>query len=359
MIRRRLVSAALSVAAVLLLVGVLWTGVRSEPRLTAANLQLRNEGELPSLDGAIRWLNSPPLRTGDLHGKVVLVDFWTYTCINWRRTLPYVRAWAEKYKGQGLVLIGAHTPEFSFERDLANVRQFTQEFGIEYPVAVDTNYGVWRAFNNQYWPALYLADARGHIRYHQFGEGAYQETELAIQQLLAEAGHADFSRDLVAIDPQGVEAAADWRNLKSPETYTGYDLSRGFASPGGIVADTARVYATPPHLALNDWALTGTWSIGKESAVSTSPSGRVAFAFHARDVNLILAPPKGASVPFRVLIDGQPPGDSHGVDVDRQGQGTLDRPMMYQLIRALPVADHLFEIEFASPGAAVFDFTFG
>ncbi len=208
-------------------------------------------------------------------------------------------------------------------------------------------------------PRSIWRDAQGHIRYHQFGEGAYQETELAIQELLAAAGHGNFSRDLVAIDPQGVEAAADWRDLKSPETYTGYGLARGFTSPGGTAADTTRAYSIPQRLGLNEWALTGNWTIGKEAAVSNGPGGRVAFRFHARDVNLIMAPPKGASVPFRALIDGQPPGTSHGVDVDEQGSGVLDRPMMYQLIRALPVTDHLFEIEFARPGVAVFDFTFG
>jgi len=327
--------------------------------MTAARVTLRTEGDLPPLRGAVEWLNSPPLSAGDLRGEVVLVEFWTYTCINWRRTLPYVRAWAEKYKSQGLVVIGVHTPEFSFEKNVANVRVFTQEFGIKYPVAVDSDYSIWRAFNNQYWPALYLADVQGHIRHHQFGEGAYQETELAIQQLLAAAGHGDFNRDLVAIVPQGVEAAADWHDLESPETYIGYELSRGFASPGGTVADSAHVYSIPPRLGLNKWALAGNWTIGKESAVSNGPEGRVAFRFHAHDVNLIMAPPLGTSVAFRVRIDGQPPGVSHGVDVDEQGDGRLDRPMMYQLIRALPITEHQFEIEFAGPGVAVFDFTFG
>ena len=343
-----------------MLVGALWTGVKSEPRpVMPASVPLRFEGELPSLNGAVQWLNSPQLSAGGLRGKVVLVEFWTYTCINWRRTLPYVRAWAEKYRNQGLVVIGAHAPEFSFEKDLANVREFTHEFGIEYPVAVDTDFRIWRSFNNQYWPALYLADAQGHIRYHQFGEGAYQETELAIQQLLEAAGHPDFSHDLVTIDPQGAEKPGNWRELGSPETYIGYELARGFASPAGAAADRVRAYTRPPELALNQWALTGSWTIGQEAAVSNGPGGRVVYRFHARDVNLIMAPPKGSSLPFRVLIDGQPPGAAHGVDVDEQGRGTLDRPMMYQLIRALPVGDHEFEIEFAGPGASVFDFTFG
>ena len=355
--RRQFASGVISAVTVALPLGAIWTRATSEPRLTPARLRI--EGELPSLDGAILWLNSPPWSTRDLRGNVVLVEFWTYTCINWRRTLPYVRGWAEKYRHQGLLVIGVHTPEFSFERDLGNVRQFAHEFGIEYPVAVDTDYGIWRAFNNQYWPALYLADAKGRVRYHQFGEGAYDETELAIQQLLAEAGRTDFGHDLLAINPRGVEAAADWRNLKSPETYTGYEFTRGFASPDGIAADTARVYVTPTNLSLNEWALKGEWTIGKEAAVSKGSGGHVAFAFHARDVNLVMAPPKGASVPFRVRIDGRPPGDLHGVDVDAQGNGSLDRPTLYQLISALPVSDHLLEIEFLGPGAAVFDFTFG
>jgi hypothetical protein len=256
-------------------------------------------------------------------------------------------------------VIGAHTPEFSFERDLDNVREFTQELGVEYPVAVDTNYAVWRSFNNQYWPAIYLADAQGHIRYHQFGEGAYQETELAIQQLLEAAGHTDFNHSLVAIDPQGAEAAADWRDLKSPETYTGYDLARGFASPGGAAADRARTYGAPVKLALNEWALAGDWTIGKEAVVSNGAGGRVLFHFHARDVNLIMAAPKDKALAFRVRIDGGPTGGSHGVDVDEQGGGTVDKPRMYQLIRALPVSDHQIEIEFTGAGAAIFDFTFG
>ena len=358
--RRQVVGGALSTVALAVLALASWSGVTGEPRsVKSASVPLRFEGQLPTLGGAVQWLNSPPLTSAGLRGKVVLVDFWTYTCVNWRRTLPYIRAWAEKYKSQGLVVIGVHTPEFSFERDPNNVREFTQEFGIEYPVAVDTRYGVWNSFNNQYWPALYLADAQGHIRYHQFGEGAYRETELAIQQLLEAAGHTDFDRNLVAINPQGAETAADWRELKSPETYVGYDLARGFASPAGTAADEAQTYIAPARLGLNEWALSGNWTVGKEAAVSNSSHGRVVFHFHGRDVNLVMAPPKDRSLSFRVLIDGQPPGAWHGVDVDEQGNGTLDKPRMYQLIRALPVSDRQVEIEFTDSGAAVFDFTFG
>jgi len=321
--------------------------------------ELRVEGKLPQLEGATEWLNSPPLTPSALRNKVVLVEFWTYTCVNWRRTLPYVRAWAAKYKSQGLVVIGVHTPEFSFERDLANVREFTRAFGIEYPVAVDTDYRIWRAFRNEYWPALYLADGQGRVRYHQFGEGNYQQTELAIQQLLSEAGHGDFSRDLVSPDARGLEVSADWRSLKSPETYTGYGLARGFASPGGAVVGRVHLYTAPPGLLLNEWALSGSWTVGKEAAVSNASGGRIAFRFHARDVNLVMAPPVGGAVPFQVLLDGKPPGGSHGTDVDEQGYGTLGEPATYQLIRALPVVDHEVEIEFTTAGVAIFDFTFG
>ena len=359
--RRRALSATLSSAACALLVGALWIGVKSEPgSMTGVNTALGIEGELPPLRGASGWLNSPPLNTQGLRGKVVLVEFWTFTCINWRRTLPYVRAWAEKYKSQEFVVIGVHTPEFHFEGDQDNVRAATAELGIEYPVAIDTDYAIWRAFGNQYWPAIYLVDAQGHIRYHQFGEANYSETELAIRRLLSEAGHENFPHELVSLNPQGVEAAADWLDLRSPETYTGYALARGLASPGGAAVDRARQYAPPTRLTLNEWALAGNWTIGKEAAVSNSAGGRVVYLFHARDVHLIMAPPApGKPVRFRVLIDGKPPGGSRGVDVDELGNGTLVRPMMYQLIRALPVRDRQFEIEFLDPGAAVFDFTFG
>src|SRR5579862_2045477 len=218
------------------------------------------------LHGATEWVNSPPVTESAVSGKVILVDFWTYTCINWRRTLPYVRAWAEKYKDHGLVVIGVHTPEFRFEKNMDNVRRETAALGISYPVAVDSDYAIWRTFNNQYWPALYLIDARGRIRHHQFGEGNYEEIERIIQQLLAEAGNVGLPRELVSLDPQGAEAAADQRNLKTPETYVGYEQARRFASAGGAVPDSALRYAAPSTLRLNGWAIEGEWRIGAESA---------------------------------------------------------------------------------------------
>jgi thiol-disulfide isomerase/thioredoxin len=319
------------------------------------------EGELPSLGGAIEWLNSPPLTAAGLRGKVVLVEFWTYTCINWRRTLPYVRAWAEKYKGRGLVVIGVHTPEFSFEKEVDNVRQAAREIGVDYPIAIDSGYAIWGAFNNQYWPALYFVDAQGNIRHHQYGEGEYQQSEVVIQRLLREAGNAGLSHDLVSLDVRGTETAADWDSLKSPETYVGYARSESFGSPGGAVLDKRRIYAAPSRLELNEWALSGDWSIGKEATMLAGPNGRIVYRFHARDLNLIMGPStRGASVRFRVLIDGRPPGAAHGSDVDEQGNGAVSEPRMYQLIRQpQPITDRLFEIEFLDRGVEAFDFTFG
>ena len=329
--------------------------------MSTATAQLAIEGELPRLDGAKEWINSSPLTAAGLRGKVVLVDFWTYTCINWRRTLPYVRAWAEKYKDHGLVIIGVHTPEFSFEKSLVNVHRAMTELAIPYPVAVDSDYIIWRAFSNQYWPAIYVADARGRIRYHQFGEGEYEQTERVIQQLLTEAGNTNLPQELVSSDPQGVEKAADWASVKSPETYVGYEQAESFASPGGAVRDRAHAYTAPSRLALNDWALVGNWTIGPEAAVLNAANGRIVYQFHARDLNLIMGPsPRGTPIRFRVLIDGKPPGAAHGIDVDAEGNGTMTEPRMYQLIRQPePIADRVFDIEFVSPGAQAFDFTFG
>jgi thiol-disulfide isomerase/thioredoxin len=330
-------------------------------QMTPAAASLPVEGELPSMRGAIEWLNSPPLTAAGLRGKVVLIDFWTYTCINWRRTLPYVHAWAGKYKAQGLVVIGVHTPEFSFEKDVDNVRQAAKEIGVDYPIAIDSDYAIWRAFNNQYWPALYIVDAQGHIRHHQFGEGGYKTAEVAIQQLLAEAGHAGSNHELVSIDAGGAEAGADWSSLKSAETYVGYGQTENFASPGGAVIDKVHVYTAPARLGLNAWALSGNWTIGKEAVVLTEPNGRIVYRFHARDVNLIMSPSmRGASVRFRVFIDGRPPGAARGSDVDEQGNGTVSEPRMYQLIRQpQPIADREFAIEFLDAGVEAFDFTFG
>ena len=303
----------------------------------------------PSFAGAVEWLNSKPLTLSELHGKVVLVDFWTYTCVNWRRTLPYVREWAQKYKQDGLVVIGVHTPEFSFERDLANVGRATKEMDVAYPVAVDSNFKIWRAFGNEYWPALYLIDAKGNVRTHHFGEGDYEKTERTIQELLAEAGARDIDRNLVSVDPHGLEVPADWDNVRSPETYIGSERGE------------RRVEAEPDRLRLNEWTLVGDWSVGKEAAVLNQSSGRVAYRFHARDVNLVMGPVKPGSAPrFRVLVDGKPPGADRGGDVDANGYGTVSRQDTYQLIRQRKaIVDRLFEIEFLDPGAEALDFTFG
>jgi thiol-disulfide isomerase/thioredoxin len=329
--------------------------------VNSTTAQLRVEGELPALGGAIAWINSPPLAVTALRGKVVLIDFWTYTCINWRRTLPYVRAWAEKYKDHGLVVIGVHTPEFSFEKALENLHREMPALDIHYPVAVDSDYVIWRAFRNQYWPAVYIADARGRIRHHQFGEGGYGETERIIQRLLTEAGQVDVPGDLVSLDPKGAEVAADWATLKSPETYVGYANAESFASPGDAARDRPRVYTPPERLRLNEWALAGDWTIRAEAAALSGATGRIVYLFHARDVNLIMGPSaRGTPVRFRVRIDGKPPGAAHGVDVDEQGNGMVTEPRMYQLIRQPePIADRVFDIEFVGPGVEVFDFTFG
>ncbi len=296
-----------------------------------------------------------------LRGKVVLIDFWTYSCINWRRSLPYVRAWADKYKDQGLVVIGVHAPEFAFEKNVDNVRRAAKEVRVDYPIAIDSDHAIWRAFDNQYWPALYFVDAQGRIRHHQFGEGEYEQSEKIIQQLLAEAGSSGIGHELVSVDARGVEAAADWGSLKSPENYVGYERTENFASPGGAVLDKPRVYAAPARLRLNHWALSGDWTVEKQATVLNKANGRIAYRFHARDLHLVMGPAaRGTSVRFRVLIDGQPPGAAHGIDVDDQGNGTVAEPRLYQLIRQpKPVADRQFEIEFLDSGVEAFAFTFG
>jgi thiol-disulfide isomerase/thioredoxin len=328
---------------------------------TSAASRMPVEGEMPSLAGATAWINSPPLTAESLRGKVVLVDFWTYTCVNWLRTIPYVRAWAAKYKNQGLVVIGVHTPEFSVEKDLANVRRAAQEMEVDYPIAVDTDYAVWNAFHNEYWPALYVADEQGRIRFHHFGEGEYEQSERVIQQLLAKAGAAGIGHDLVSVDPRGTEVAADWSNVRSQESYVGYQKAEGFASPGGVAPDARHVYAAPAQLGLNRWALVGEWTVGMETAAPNMAKGRIAYRFHARDLNLVMGPKAGGGpVRFRVLIDGHPPGPAHGTDVDDQGNGTVTEPRLYQLIRQpKPIEDRLFEVEFLDPGAEAFCFTFG
>ncbi len=322
---------------------------------------LPGRGRRPDFGAAAGWLNSEPLTEADLQDKVVLTNFWTYTCINWLRTLAYVRAWAEKYAEPGLVVVGVHTPEFPFERDPGNVREAARAMHVDYAIALDPDYAVWDAFSNRYWPAVYIAGADGHIRHHQFGEGGYEECEQVIQELLREAGNAGVGDELVAVSPHGVEAQADWMHLESPETYVGYQQGRRFASPGGAGRDEPRDYAVPDPLPLNSWALDGTWTIEGRAAVLDRADGRIAFRFHARDVHLVLrAKEHGRPVPFRVLLDGAPPGADHGLDVDDEGHGTLVEPRLYQLIRRQgSIADRTFEIVFLEPGVEAYVFTFG
>ncbi|HWK61571.1 MAG TPA: cytochrome c biogenesis protein DipZ [Eoetvoesiella sp.] len=319
------------------------------------------EGLMPSLDGAVQWLNSPPLSSKDLRGKVVLIDFWTYSCINCLRTLPYVRAWADKYRDQGLVVIGVHAPEFAFERNVANVKKAVADLGVDYPVAIDNNYAIWKAFNNQYWPAHYFVDAQGRIRFHHFGEGGYDKSERVIQQLLAEAGRQKVSGQLVSTKAAGVEMAPDMSEVESPETYIGYARAENFASPGGQVEDQLHTYAANTSLSLNQWALEGPWKIGQEEAQLAAPGGKIRFRFHARDLHLVLGPaPDGRPVRFRVRIDGAPPGANHGSDVAEDGSGQVTSQRLYQLVRQKgAVRDRTFEIEFLDPGVEAYAFTFG
>jgi thiol-disulfide isomerase/thioredoxin len=325
-----------------------------------AKVEGRESRELAAIGRATEWLNSPRLTSSSLAGKVVLVDFWTYTCINWLRTLPYRRAWAQKY-GQGVVVIGVHTPEFGFEKNVDNVRRAVRQMRIEYPIAIDNDYSIWRAFNNQYWPALYFIDARGRVRQHHFGEGEYDRSEMAIQRLLAEAGSGGARDGLVSVDASGLETAADWDTLRSPETYVGYERTARFASPGGARRDRRRVYAAPARLSLNEWALAGEWTIGSEATVLNSPDGRMVYRFQARDLHLVMGPSRQeTSIRFRVTLDGQPPGPARGIDVDNGGNGTVVEQRLYQLIRQTrPIVDRRFEIEFLDAGAEAFAFTFG
>ena len=329
--------------------------------LHAAAASLPVEGELPSLSGATGWLNSPPLTPAGLRGKVVLASFWTYTCINWLRQLPYLRAWAGKYASHGLVVIGVHTPEFGFEHNPDSVRRAVQDMRIAYPVATDNNYAVWSAFGNHYWPALYFADAQGRIRHHYYGEGEYQQSEMVIQHLLAEAGAGSVGRELVSADAPGVEAPADWASLRSPENYTGYERTENFASPGGARPGKPHPYTVPAELGLNQWALSGDWTMGEQATTLNTAGGQIACRFHARDLHLVMGPAEpGASTRFRVLIDGQPPGTAHGIDVDGEGHGAATQPRLYQLIRQPgAVTDRTFEITFSDPGIQAYAFTFG
>ena len=326
----------------------------------AAEKNLGVEGGFPPLSGATAWLNSPPLTPEGLKGKVVVIDFWTYSCINCLRAVPYVRAWAEKYKDHGLIVIGAHTPEFAFERNVDNVRAAVTELHIGYPVAIDNDYKIWRAFDNEYWPAHYFIDAQGRVRYHHFGEGEYDESERVIRRLLAEAGDGGLPTGLVVVTANGAEAASDNRDVKSPETYIGYNRADNFVSPGGLVEDEAHEYTTAP-LELNQWSMQGDWTVSAENAALDKPDGRILYRFHARDLHLVLGPPPdGKPVRFRVTINGTAPGDDHGTDVDADGRGTVVGQRLYQLIRQRgPIADHTFEIEFLDPGARAYAFTFG
>jgi hypothetical protein len=315
--------------------------------------------ELTAIGRAAPWINSSPLTPAQLAGKVVVVDFCTYSCINWIRTLPYRRAWAQKY-GPALALIGVHTPEFSFEKNLDNVRRAVRAMRIEYPVVLDSDYSIWRAFNNQYWPALYFIDARGRVREHRFGEGDYEASERIIQRLLGEA-NGNRDRGLSVVSPSGVEAAADWAALQSPENYLGYERTRNLTSSGGARRDRRHLYVLPKRMTLNQWAMLGEWTMTKEAAVLSGSSGRIAYRFHARDLHLVMGPPPTrAVVSFRVSIDGQPPGHAHGEDIDEGGNGAVTEPRLYQLVRQNgPIVDRQFEIAFQDAGLEAFAFTFG
>jgi len=309
---------------------------------------------IPSLDGATEWLNSEPLGPAELRGHVVLVNFWTLTCINWLRQEPYVLAWSHAYRDDGLVVIGVHTPEFSFEHELDWVRLATTARGIDYPVVLDNGYEIWSAFDNHYWPALYFVDTDGVIRDEHFGEGRYEQSERIIQQLLG------IDRELVAVEGVGVEAEADWDELRTPETYLGYARSERFGSAGGATFDEPGVYELPDGLRLNHWALAGQWTIGRESVVLDQAGGSIAYRFHSRDAHLVFSPGAREPIPFRVVVDGEAPGPSHGVDVDEDGSGVLHDGRLYQLVREHDaVRERTLEITFLDAGAEAYAFTFG
>jgi thiol-disulfide isomerase/thioredoxin len=332
----------------------------AEPPTKPKDAPSSSEGALPSLGSATEWLNSEPLTASALRGRIVLVQFWTYTCINWLRTLPYVRAWHQRYADLGLTVVGVHTPEFEFERDVDNVQRAATDLSVEYPIAIDSDYAIWTAFENHYWPALYFIGANGHLRGHHFGEGDFERSERTLQRLLTEAGIGDLGDELVSLDGVGIEAGADWDSLRSPETYLGYARTANFASPDGLVG-ARNVYTAPSRIELNEWALSGDWTVDRKAAVPNVADGRITFRFHARDLHLVMAPAAGAaSVRFRVLIDGRPAGLDHGIDVDEQGDGTVIEPRLYQLIRQRDhVRERTFEIAFLDPGVEVYAFTFG
>jgi cytochrome c biogenesis protein CcdA/thiol-disulfide isomerase/thioredoxin len=321
----------------------------------------RVEGELPPLSGAVAWLNSPPLTAEALRGKVVMIDFWTYSCINCLRTLPYLRAWQDRYKDHGFTIVGVHTPEFAFEKKESNVSRAVRDLGVRYPVAIDNDYAIWRAFNNEYWPAHYFVDSLGRIRGHHFGEGGYEESEQLIRELLTEAGNQNLPAPTAVLNGKGIEAAPDESSVASPETYVGYDRAENFASSAAITQDRAADYGTPSQLKLNQWALGGTWIVGAESATANSAGAKISFRFHARDLHLVLGPREdGKPVRFRVTIDGREPADDRGVDVDAKGNGTVREQRLYQLIRQSgAVRDRTFTIEFLDADVQAYAFTFG
>src|SRR5829696_2493939 len=329
---------------------------RAEPLGAPGAVRRPPDGVLASLVSTTGWLNSPPLAADGLRGRAVLVQFCTYTCINWLRTLPYVRAWAERYTSSGLVVIGVHTPEFEFERDVDNVRRAAEDLRVGYPIAVDSDYAIWDAFGNHYWPALYLLDAQGEIRHHRFGEGDYERSERIIQQLLAEAGAGGVAQEPVPVDGRGVEAPADWDSLRSPENYLGYGRTENFAAGSGTAFDARQVYVLPARLRLNHWALLGEWTVRRQAAVLNRAQGRIAYRFQARDLHLVMGPVvRGDSVRFRVSLDGQPPGAAHGTDTDDRGDGTVTEPRLYQLVRQPhPVTDRTFEIAFLDRGVGAY-----
>jgi len=338
------------------------------PKLAPMNISaaepqpvLPDEGPMPELNGAVAWLNSPPLTREQLRGKVVVIDFWTYSCINCLRALPYVEGWAAKYKDAGLVVIGVHTPEFAFEKERSNVEQAVRDLKIAYPVAIDSNYKVWQAFNNEYWPAHYFIDGKGRIRHHHFGEGEYDEAERIIQELLKENGAKSLSGGTISVTANGAEAAPDLQDTRSPETYIGYKRAEHFASAQLFAQDARMAYTPQPRLTLNQWALGGTWKVGPESAVLDTAPGKIVFRFHGRDLHLVLGPAKiGKPIRFKVTLDGTAPGDDHGSDTDAAGAGTVQGHRLYQLIRQKgAVEDRTFEIEFLDPGVQAFAFTFG
>lgn len=333
------------------------------PRKLAADATSSHgdEGAMPDLDGAIGWLNSAPLNRKSLRGKVVLVNFWTFTCINSIRPLPYLRNWAATYKDAGFVVLGVHTPEFSFEHEPMNVETAVHNLNVGFPVAIDSKYGVWRSFDNQAWPAQYLVDAKGRIRYHHFGEGDYGEIERVIQELLKENGATGLASDTANVSGVGIEAAPDWTDEHSPETYIGYQQAQNFASPEKLHKDSIQIFSAPAKLSLNHWGLSGSWKVNAESAVLQALPGKIVFRFHSRDLHLVLAPANdGKPVRFRVTLDGDAPGDNHGSDSSVDGTGEVREPRLYQLIRQKgPIQDRTFEIEFLDPGVHALDFTFG